>query len=108
MQKGKFKSLVGSSTKNGATAAGGLDDMDELARILQQDDFERYETTDHHDNEEGGQGMILSDEDLRILTDRSEESYVRAEKGLDAGERFRTVETKREGDGGILGDVGNG
>ena len=82
--------------------------MDELARILQHDDFERYETVNNNSEEEGAQG-ILSDEDLRILTDRSEESYLRAEKGLDAGERFRNVETKREGDGGgVLGDVRSG
>ena len=43
---------------------------------------------------------MLSDKDLAILTDRSEEAFERAEKGLDiVGEMYKAVETKRGGDG---------
>lgn len=97
VQKGKFRSLLNPS-KNGS----GIDEMAELARILEEDDFERYETA------EGAEG-ILSDEDMAVLTDRSEAAYARAEKGLDGGERYRNVETKREGDGGgLLGKMASG
>jgi len=37
---------------------------------------------------------ILSDEDLDVLTDRSEEAYVNAAKGLGDAEAFKIVETK--------------
>lgn len=96
IQKGKFRSLLSGSK----SAAHGHDDLDELAKILEQDDFEGYEA---------GQGEgVLSDEDLRILCDRSEDAYRRAEKGQDGGSKFRAVETKRQGDGmGLLGDVGS-
>lgn len=52
---------------------------------------------------ENDMGEILSDDDLRILTDRSEAAYERAEKGMEevGGEKnsraFRLVETRREG-----------
>ena len=89
IQKGKFKSLM---TKKGDKDGN---DMDELERILGEDDFEGYEG--------GLEGKeILSDEDLKVLCDRSEAAYMRAAKGDDAGEKFRAVETKREGDGGGL------
>ena len=71
--------------------------MDDLADALEGDDFEGYEPGE-------GAEQMLSDADLRILTDRSDAAYERAEKGLDAGEKFRTVETKREGDG-LLADM---
>merc|ERR1712098_829581 len=38
--------------------------------------------------------QILSDEDLDVLTDRSEEAYVKAAKGLGDAEAFKIVETK--------------
>lgn len=41
----------------------------------------------------GGE-QILTDEDLSVLTDRSEEAYTRAEKGLGDSDGFRIVETK--------------
>ena len=97
VQKGKFRSLLNPNAKGNSA-----DEMAELARILEEDDFERYETA------EGAEG-ILSDEDLKVLTDRSEAAYARAERGLDGGERYRNVETKREGDGaGLLGEMGGG
>lgn len=87
IQKGKFKSLLGSSS-----ALNG-DDADDLRKALGEDEFERFEAgTDPN--------SLLSQQDLDILTDRSEEAYTRAEKGLDQNEHmFKTVETKRDGDG---------
>ncbi|KAL4752396.1 hypothetical protein BDW72DRAFT_171149 [Aspergillus terricola var. indicus] len=86
IQKGKFKSLLSESTMS-------RDDVDELKRALGEDEFERFEAS-------ADPASILSDEDLRVLTDRSEEAYARAEKGLDVdGKAFKTVETKRDGDG---------
>ncbi|KAK2764350.1 hypothetical protein FQN54_009043 [Arachnomyces sp. PD_36] len=76
IQKGKFKSLLDS---------GGVNEAEELKKILGQDDFERFDL---------GPGSILSKRDLEVLTDRSEEAYLRAEKGLDkGGESFLAVES---------------
>lgn len=76
IQKGKFKSLLDS---------GGVNEAEELKKILGQDDFERFDL---------GPGSLLSDRDLDVLTDRSEEAYTRAEKGLDkGGESFLAVES---------------
>lgn len=49
--------------------------------------------------------MILSDEDLETLCDRSEEAYVRASKGMGDQEKFRIVETKV---GGLMTITGSG
>ncbi|KAL4809374.1 SNF2 family N-terminal domain-containing protein [Aspergillus unguis] len=88
IQKGKFKSLLSESG-----SAVSRDDVDELKRALGEDEFERFEAS-------ADPASILSDEDLSILTDRSEEAYLRAEKGLEAGGKaFRAVETKRDGVG---------
>ncbi|KAL2865337.1 putative SNF2 family helicase/ATPase PasG [Aspergillus lucknowensis] len=88
IQKGKFKSLL-SETGPGVSR----DDVEELRRALGEDEYERFEAG-------ADSASILSDEDLRILTDRSEEAYLRAEKGLEAGGRaFKAVETKRDGTG---------
>ncbi|KAH0539140.1 hypothetical protein FGG08_004312 [Glutinoglossum americanum] len=81
IQKGKFKSL----------ASSNKDDIEELQRILMEDDFEKYDAR--------GGAEILSDADLDVLMDRSDEAYERAEKGLDGGKDFKVVETKREGEG---------
>ena len=89
IQKGKFRSLLRKKV--------GEDDVDDLADALEGDDFEGYEPGE-------GAEQMLSETDLRILTDRSDAAYERAEKGLDAGEKFKTVETKREGDG-LLADM---
>ncbi|KAJ6120718.1 hypothetical protein N7523_004998 [Penicillium sp. IBT 18751x] len=83
IQKGKFRSLLDPS----ATAQ----DMEELRRALGEDEFERFETGADPES-------ILSDHDLDILTDRSEEAYLRAEKGLEqSGPAFVAVESKRDG-----------
>ncbi|PVH82662.1 hypothetical protein DL98DRAFT_586260 [Cadophora sp. DSE1049] len=47
--------------------------------------------------------QILSDEDLDVLTDRSEEAYVKAAKGLGDAEAFKIVETKV---GGLMAVTG--
>ncbi|KAI9672483.1 MAG: hypothetical protein M1817_003249 [Caeruleum heppii] len=92
IQKGKFRSL----------ANAARDDVDELQRILTQDDFEKF---DVEESGRRGGGQILSDKDLRVLTDRSEEAYRRAEQGEDGKDgTFKVVETKTEGEG-ILAEM---
>ncbi|GJP97568.1 hypothetical protein CBS63078_9309 [Aspergillus niger] len=86
IQKGKFRSLLdpGSLSSN---------DVDDLKKALGQDEYESFEAG-------ADPATLLSKKDLDILTDRSEEAYVRAEKGLDTtGRAFMAVETKRDGDG---------
>lgn len=99
IQKGKFKSLLSGAQGLSAT------DAEELNGVLANEDFEKYDVP--HTN---GTGAILSESDLRILTDRSDKAYERAEKGLDVGGEgtsFKVAETKR-GDGGtadVLDDL---
>lgn len=96
IQKDKFRSILSSQSQNKRAKD---EDLSELQRILaESDDFETYDPS----SEKGG---VLSEEDLRVLTDRSEGAYERAEKGEDRGEKFRTIETKRDGDD-ILGSLG--
>ncbi|PLB36421.1 putative SNF2 family helicase/ATPase PasG [Aspergillus candidus] len=88
IQKGKFKSLLESGS-----SAISQNDVDELRHALGEHDFERFEAG-------ADPASLLSGEDLEILTDRSEEAYARAEKGLDQdGRAFMAVETKPGGDG---------
>lgn len=83
IQKGRFRS---------SKAEGGGADFLELQKLLGRDDGEKLDIAE-------GKGVI-SDEDLKILTDRSEEAFDRAEKGLDtAGGAFKAVVTNKEGDG---------
>ncbi|KAI5238217.1 SWI/SNF chromatin remodeling complex component [Aureobasidium subglaciale] len=84
IQKGKFKSMRAGEV-SGAEFA-------ELQQLLEQQDGERLEL------EEGVKGL-LSEEELKTLTDRSEEAYERAEKGLDGGDKFKAVDTKPGGEG---------
>ncbi|KAI7192108.1 SWI/SNF chromatin remodeling complex component [Hortaea werneckii] len=82
IQKGRFR--------KGGEVAGA--DFAELQRLLGKDDGERIDIAD-------GKGL-LSDDELAILTDRSEEAFDRAEKGQDAvGAAFKAVETKKNGNG---------
>lgn len=67
--------------------------VEELQRLLRRADGEQFDLGE-------GQNGILSEQDLRILIDRSDEAYDRAEKGLDAGKLFRPVEF--QGDTGLL------
>lgn len=85
IQKGRFRTVK-------SEGVGGNDEFDELQRLLAKDDGERIDVAE-------GKGL-LSDEDLAILTDRSEDAFERAEKGLDvAGGVFKAVQTKRDGEG---------
>ncbi|CAK3980235.1 Lymphoid-specific helicase [Lecanosticta acicola] len=84
IQKGRFRNVRGSE--------GGGADFSELQKLLGKDDGERIDVAE-------GKGL-LSDEDLAILTDRSEEAFDRAERGLDTvGEMFKAVQMKKDGEG---------
>ena len=89
IQKGKFKSLFdGVDEKKGMLKK---EDMAEVRGVLAGDEFERYDAGDET-------GEILSEQDLKILTDRGDKAYERAAKGLDVGgdgAAFKVTETKR-------------
>ena len=104
IQKGKFKSLLSSGT-----------DAGDIKGVLEHDDFEKYDIAhleDESDDDHEARGSrrkqkpMLSEEELEILTDRSDNAYERAEKGLDVGgegQAFKVAETKRGQ--GTTGDV---
>ncbi|GAB7359043.1 hypothetical protein MBLNU230_g5115t1 [Neophaeotheca triangularis] len=93
IQKGRFKSMRGGG---GGGDGGGAADFAELQALLGKDDGERIDL-------EAGRGL-LSEADLATLTDRSDEAFERAEKGLDTGsELFKGVVTKKEGEGLLEG-----
>ena len=82
IQKGRFRNVQ--------SDAGN--DFAELQRLLGKDDGEKIDVA-------GGKDL-LTEEDLAILTDRSDDAFDRAEKGLEvAGEMFKAVQTKKDGDG---------
>ncbi|KAL1953397.1 hypothetical protein VTO42DRAFT_2941 [Malbranchea cinnamomea] len=88
IQKGKFKSIL-DTTPSSVVAQN---EVEELRKVLGEDGFEVFDV---------GAGTapesLLSDRDLEILTDRSEEAYARAEKGLDSGgTTFLAVKSKTE------------
>ncbi|RVX75954.1 hypothetical protein B0A52_00311 [Exophiala mesophila] len=92
IQKGKFKSLLSDSR-----ALGRNMDMDEINGLFANEEFEKYDVVDNGGGALGGK--ILTEEELKILTDRSDKAYERAEKGLDVGGEgtaFKVAETKRE------------
>lgn len=93
IQKDKFRSILDKKTKK--------EELNDLQDILEAEDFENY------DPGEGGE--LLSNADLKLLTDRSEAAYKRAEKGdldvADGSGKFRGVETKK-GNADILGSLG--
>ena len=90
IQKGKFKSLFdGVDSKRSKLSKT---DADDLQGVLASDEFEKYDV-----GEEGG-GAILSEEELGVLTDRSEKAYERAAEGVVGdGGKFKLAETKRDG-----------
>jgi ATP-dependent DNA helicase len=94
IQKGKFKTLDGILKDD--------DNIDDLRRILMDQEFEKYEINVNADGI--GVQNILSDKDLEVLTDRSEEAYRRAAEGLDASDGFEVMET-REGDAQLLAQL---
>ena len=91
IQKGKFKNLLDGG------AGMNQNDVDDLRKALGEDEYELFEAG-------ADSSGLLSQKDLDILTDRSEEAYARAEKGLDqSGPAFLAVETKR--DGGLMAQI---
>ena len=90
IQKDKFRSILNQNKK------AKDEDLSELQRILAEtDDFETYNPS----------GEVLTNEDIEVLTDRSEKAYERAAKGEDAGDKFKVTETKSDGQD-ILGSLG--
>ncbi|ODH51549.1 hypothetical protein GX48_02218 [Paracoccidioides brasiliensis] len=92
IQKGKFKSLL----EPGAAGSSTVSEAEELRKVLRDSGFEVLDV---------GSGVgstpesLLSQRDLDVLTDRSDEAYERAEKGLDkGGSSFFAVEPKKEAD----------
>lgn len=93
IQKGKFRSLLDNNSSS------YQNDIEELRKVLGEDEFERFDI--EHERGEA----ILSDEDLAILTDRSDEAYARAEKGLEKkGKAFTAVEVRGD-QGNIMGEL---
>ncbi|KAL9108237.1 MAG: hypothetical protein Q9227_006975 [Pyrenula ochraceoflavens] len=90
IQKGKFGSLLAGITKSGKVQDASEEDVG--AFLFGDDDGEKYHGKD--------EAEVLSDADLKILTDRSAAAYERAEKGVDVGGRdaaFQvTAATKEE------------
>ncbi|ERF73907.1 hypothetical protein EPUS_05919 [Endocarpon pusillum Z07020] len=111
IQRGKFRSLL-----DGLDARKGtLKDEDELKGVLGDlEEFEKFDTATSASTTDGvGNATeravpeILSEEDLRVLTDRSEAAYERAEKGMEIEGKsgvFKVAETRREGEQ-VLGEM---
>jgi ATP-dependent DNA helicase len=96
IQKGKFKSLFdGMDAKNKKLKGEDAEDLKGV--LLANEEFEKYDL--------GTEGKeILTEDELKILTDRSEKAYERAEKGLDVeGTAFKVAETKKGNE--VLGDL---
>ncbi|KAI9706991.1 MAG: hypothetical protein M1820_004579 [Bogoriella megaspora] len=97
IRKGKFR------PKDGLDGQAKGEEWEELQRVLGKRDGEVWERADEEGESKGGE--VLSRKDLAILTDRSEEAFERAERGVEEGKAFKAVETKREG-GGLLEGMG--
>ena len=97
--RGKRKSAMGGEEEEEGDEGEDDDDMAELARLLETGDGEGVDLS-----AEGQGAGLLSDKDLAVLTDRSDEAYARASRGEDMGDRFRAVETVQ--DQGVLAAVG--
>ena len=96
IQKGKFRSLLGEDeSRRGKTLDGEEEALKDV--LLQGDDDDSLEKFDADEGIIGGR-ELLSQRDLDLLSDRSEEAYKRAEEGKDSGGRlFRCAETRRDG-----------
>ncbi|KAF1994024.1 ISWI chromatin-remodeling complex ATPase ISW2 [Amniculicola lignicola CBS 123094] len=69
-------------------------EVEELQKLLRRSDGEAF------DIKEGGGANLLSNKELEILLDRSDEAYERAEKGVDVGGEdmvFQAVGKREEG-----------
>jgi ATP-dependent DNA helicase len=78
--------------RKGGLQQKGVEEMCELRMLLEKADGQAFNV--------GEDGVVLSERDLAILTDRSDEAYERAEKGLDAGDAFKAIDSRVDG---ILG-----
>ena len=111
IMKGGIKGGKGRKGKMEKEGEGGedgdrdeeLDEVAELRRMLAKQDGERLDVD-----------ALLTDKELAILLDRSDEAYERAEKGEEDGEQrdgvdavFKTVQTK-SGGGGLLAGMAGG
>lgn len=96
IHKDKFRGIVDKRSKAKKLDADA--DDDDLQRILADEDFENYDPGE-------ADGELLSDADLKLLTDRSAAAYEKAAKGEGSGEKFRTIETKA-GSSDILQGMG--
>ncbi|KAK5099850.1 putative ATPase [Lithohypha guttulata] len=101
IQKGKFKSLVdGVDAKSRKLKAGDVaveDFKSALGAAGDDYDFEKYDISDLV-AEKGGK--LLSDEELKILTDRRPEAYEKIARGENIGGRdqaWKVAETKSDG-----------
>ena len=92
IQKDKFRSILDRKPRKGSSD----DEYTELQQILANEDFENYDPGEGAD--------VLSDADLKLLTDRSEAAYEKAAKGEGSGDKFKTIETKGDGQD-ILGSM---
>ncbi|EXJ63986.1 hypothetical protein A1O7_00321 [Cladophialophora yegresii CBS 114405] len=100
IQKGKFRSLLSSGVE-----------VDDIKGVLVDDEFEKYDVAHFEDEDKGAtptgrKRRILGEDELKILTDRTDKAYERAEKGLDIGgegQAFKVAETQRGQ--GTTGDV---
>ena len=104
IQKGKFKSLLDGVDVKNKRFKGSSEDTaaEDLKGVLlaTSEEFEKYDL-----GAAGAEGReILTEEELEILTDRTEKAYERAEKGLDLeGAAFKVAATKK--DSGVLADL---
>jgi ATP-dependent DNA helicase len=74
--------------KGGVKDIGRKETLEELKDLLSRTDGEQWEVNE---------GEVLTKKDLKILTDRSEEAYVRAEKGQDEGLAFKAIDNRVSG-----------
>jgi ATP-dependent DNA helicase len=82
IKKGGFKTLA-----NKMDIKKDLDEKDLRSLLLKEGQVFHYT----------GKEQILSDEDLDTLCDRSDDAYVKAEKGMGNAPMFKVVETKAGG-----------
>ncbi|KAK6346831.1 hypothetical protein TWF696_006938 [Orbilia brochopaga] len=93
IQKGKFKSMAAPTAKTQEQEFADLKD------ILMNEDFEKFDVA-----KSGSQ--ILSDEDLEVLLDRSDEAYEKAAKGeTKASDLFKAVKTKKASEQELLAQM---
>ncbi|KAF3163534.1 hypothetical protein TWF788_001547 [Orbilia oligospora] len=93
IQKGKFKSMTATNTKTEEQ------EFADLRKILMSDDFEKFDVAKEGDE-------ILSNEDLEVLLDRSDEAYEKAAKGeTKVSGVFKAVEMKKVSEQDILAQM---